>query len=94
MKRSVTIAGGSHEFKALPIVPVKVKGRDCDEIITTYALLDNGSTLTWCSKSLAEKLGMVGPRFKCCCQPSRKIAVRHHAQGLSGENRHQQNYHD
>ena len=64
MKSSVSIAGGSHEFKALPIVPVRVKGRDCDEIIKTYALLDNGSTSTWCSKSLAEKLGVVGPRIQ------------------------------
>ena len=45
--------GGSHEYKALPIVPVKVKGRGNGEIITTYALLDNGSTSTWCSESLA-----------------------------------------
>ena len=42
MKNSVSIAGGSHEYKALPIVPVKVKGRGNGEIITTYALLDNG----------------------------------------------------
>ena len=64
MKNSVSIAGGSHEYKALPIVPVKVKGRGNGEIITTYALLDNGSTSTWCSESLAEKLGVVGPRIQ------------------------------
>ena len=51
MKSSVTIAGGSHGCKALPIVHVKVKGRGSGEIITTYALLDNGSTSTWCSES-------------------------------------------
>ena len=64
MKNSVSIAGGSHEYKALPIVPVKVKGRGNGEIITTYALLDNGSTSTWCTESLAEKLGVVGPRIQ------------------------------
>ena len=61
MKSSVSIVGGSHEYKALPIVPVKVKGRGSGEIITTYALLNNGSTSTWCSESLDKKLGVVGP---------------------------------
>ena len=61
LKSSVSIVGGSHEYKALPIVPVKVKGRGSSNIITTYALLDNGSTSTWCSESLGEKLGVVGP---------------------------------
>ena len=64
MKNSVSIAGGSHEYKALPIVPVKVKGRGNGEIITTYALLDKGSTSTWRSESLAEKLEVVGPRIQ------------------------------
>ena len=64
MKNSVSIAGGSHEYKALPIVPVKVKGRGSGEIITTYALLDNSSISTWCGESLAEKLGVVGPRIQ------------------------------
>ena len=64
MKNSVSITGGSHECKALPIIPVKVKGRGSGEIITTYALLDNGSTLTWCSESLAKRLGVVGPHFE------------------------------
>ena len=57
MKSSVSIACGSHEYKALPIVPVKVKGRGSGEIITTYALLDNGSTM-------AKKLGVVGLRIE------------------------------
>ena len=41
-----------------------MKGRGNGEIITTYALLDNGSTSTWCTESLAEKLGVVGPRIQ------------------------------
>ena len=57
MKSSVSIACGSYEYKALPIVPVKVKGRGCGDIIETYALLDNGSTMT-------KKLGVVGPRIE------------------------------
>ena len=43
---------------------VKVKGRGSGEIITTYALLDNGSTSTWCRESLAKRLGVVGPRIE------------------------------
>ena len=58
------IAGCIHECKALPIVPVKIKGRGSGEIITTYALLDKGSTSTWCNESLAKKLGVVGPRIE------------------------------
>ena len=52
MKSSVSIVGGSHEYKAFPIVPVKVIGRGSGEIITTSTL---------CSESLAKKLGVVGP---------------------------------
>ena len=48
----------------MPIVPVKVKGRGSGEVITTYALLDNGSTSTWCSEGLAKKLGVEGPRIQ------------------------------
>jgi len=61
LKSSISITGSNHEYKALPIVPVKVKGRSSGETITTYALLDNGSTSTWCSENLAKKLGVVGP---------------------------------
>ena len=64
MKSSISVAGGRQECRALPIVPVKVKGRGRDEIITTYALLDNGSTSTWCSEGLAKKLGVAGPRIQ------------------------------
>ena len=64
MKSSISIAGSSHEYKALPVVPVKVKGRGSGEIITTYALLDNVSTSTCCSENLVKKLGVVGPRIQ------------------------------
>ena len=64
MESSISIASGSHEYKALPIVPVKVEGRGSGEIITRYALLDYGSTSTWCSQGLAKKLGVEGPRIQ------------------------------
>ena len=57
MKSSVSIACGSHEYKALPLVLVKVKGRGSGEIITIYFLLINGSTM-------AKRLGVVGPRIE------------------------------
>ena len=73
IKSSVSIAGSSHECKALPIVPVKVKGRGSGEIIATYALLDNGSTSTWCTESLAKNLGVMGP----CIEVSLSTIKKH-----------------
>ena len=64
MKRNVEAFDTKPEIKALPIVPVKVKGRDKDVIVTTYALLDNGSTSSWYSESLAKRLGVVGSRVQ------------------------------
>lgn len=62
MKNSISVTRGIQECKALPIVPVRVKGRGRYDIITTYALTDNGSTSTWCSEGLAKRLGVAGPR--------------------------------
>ena len=64
MKGDVSAFESRHECKALPIVPVKVKGRGKDEVVTTYALLDNGSTSTWCIEGLAKRLGFVGARIQ------------------------------
>ena len=61
---SNSITESNHEHKDLAIVPVKVKGRGSGKIITTYSLLDNGSTSTWCSDSLAKKLGVVVPHIQ------------------------------
>lgn len=33
-------------------------------IVMTYALLDSGSTSSWCSESLAKRLGVVGSRVQ------------------------------
>ncbi|XP_067030834.1 uncharacterized protein [Acropora muricata] len=64
MKRNIEAFDTKPEIKALPIVPVKVKGRGKDVIVTTYALLDSGSTSSWCSESLAKRLGVVGSRVQ------------------------------
>jgi len=41
---------------ALPLVPVKAWAPDKNRYISTYALLDNGSTTSFCTKRLAEQL--------------------------------------
>ena len=52
--------------QALSIVPVKVKARGKGKLVETYALLDTGSTATFCSASLLRELGEEGRR----CQMS------------------------
>ena len=51
--------GARCETIALSIVPVKVKGRGKGRIIETYALLDNGSTATFCTEQLLEDFGFM-----------------------------------
>ena len=55
-----TQTGAGCETKASSIIPVKVKGRGKGRIIETYALLDNGSTATFCTEQLLEDLGVHG----------------------------------
>ena len=45
---------------ALPIVPVKVRAKGQTVYYYTHALLDSGSTKTFCSDALIEKLGVKG----------------------------------
>ena len=47
---------------ALPIVPVKVRAKGQSVYHYTHALLDSGSTKTFCSESLIEKLDVKGKR--------------------------------
>ena len=44
----------------LPIVPVRVRGKDSTQVIETYALLDQGSDTSLCDKGLAEQLDVTG----------------------------------
>ena len=57
---SHTGAGYSHQ--SLSIVPVKVTGNCGTKEITTYALLDNGSTASFCTKDLLHELGAATTR--------------------------------
>lgn len=45
---------------ALPIVPVRVRASNSPRYIDTYALLDSGSTSTFCSERLADELRVDG----------------------------------
>ena len=56
--------GGANN--GLPIVPLKVKGTGSDKVFNTYALLDSGSTASFCSETLLDKLGVTGRK----CQMS------------------------
>lgn len=53
-----TVAGNSECI--LPIVPVQIKHKKDTRIIKTYAFLDQGSTVTFCTEELAKKLNMRG----------------------------------
>ncbi len=45
---------------SLPIVPVIVRGSGQDKYLRTYALLDSGSSNTFCSTEVVSKLGLKG----------------------------------
>ena len=45
---------------SLALVPVKVRAPGCDLIVETYAFLDNGSNVSFCSEELAAQLGLSG----------------------------------
>nr|XP_054773349.1 uncharacterized protein LOC129281437 [Lytechinus pictus] len=45
---------------ALPIIPVKVRAANGRTAVDTFALLDNGSTNSFCLKELAERLDIKG----------------------------------
>ena len=46
----------------LAILPVKVKAKGFDQMIQTYAFLDNGSNASSCSEELANQLNLSGKR--------------------------------
>ena len=53
-----TSAGGGEV--CLRVVPVKVRSRDANKAVETYALLDSGSVISLCDKTLARELGIRG----------------------------------
>ena len=57
--QSNTTLAGSGKV-CLRIVPVKVRSRDSNKELLTYALLDNGSDVSLCAEGLAAQLGIQG----------------------------------
>ena len=55
--------GAGRNSQALSIVPVKVKARGKGKIIETYALLDGGSTATFCDVELMKKFERGGTKL-------------------------------
>ena len=53
---TVAATGAEETRVCLGIVPVKVRGKGNNQIIETYALLDNGSEVTLCHEQLVSKL--------------------------------------
>ena len=60
------LTGAGNVLPILPVVPVRVMTSDGKLTITTYALLDSGSTNTFCSKRLLNDLGIEGQKQKLC----------------------------
>ena len=55
---AVAATGAGETRVCLGIVPVKVRGKSSNQIVETYALLDNGSEVTLCHEQLGSKLGL------------------------------------
>ncbi|XP_063968669.1 uncharacterized protein LOC135157358 [Lytechinus pictus] len=55
---------GAGRRSVLPIVPVRVRAEGGKQVLKTYALLDSGSTSTFCLTSLVRRLGVKGVKEK------------------------------
>ena len=58
------LTGAGHSNRVLPILPVKVKSSKGNKVIKTYAFLDPGSTGTFCSEKLINRLNTEGRKAK------------------------------
>ncbi|XP_071943810.1 uncharacterized protein [Antedon mediterranea] len=56
----------NRERVALPIVAVRVRGKDPNSYVDTYALIDTGGTFSYCTEELADRLQVV--RQKCTAE--------------------------
>lgn len=52
---------GDHNCK-LPLVPVQVESKKSSKIVTTYAFLDQASTVVFCTEVLMHKLDLAGKK--------------------------------
>lgn len=60
--KTCSLTGAGKDRCALSILPVKVKSAKGNRIIHTYAFLDSGSSATFCSERLMQKLNVTGRR--------------------------------
>ena len=49
---------------AMAVIPVKVRSKENNKSVITYAFLDNGSSATFCAESLMKQLGVDGAKAK------------------------------
>lgn len=68
----------------LSIVPVQVKSIKSDQVILTYAFLDPGSSATFCSEQLMQKLHLTGKRtqFLLCTMGQERVVPAYSLTGL------------
>lgn len=76
--------GAGEEDSILSILPIQVKSIKGDKIIQTYAFLDPGSTATFCSEDLMQRLNINGRRtnFLLRTMGQEKIVSTHALNGL------------
>lgn len=76
--------GAGKDRCILSIVPVKVKSTKGSEVIQTYAFLDPGSSATFCSEDLMQKLNITGKRthFLLKTMGQEKVVPAHSLLGL------------
>jgi hypothetical protein len=60
----VTGAGSDPHIGTMAVLPVKVKVKDREEMIATYAFLDTGSSATFISEGLRKQLRITGRKTK------------------------------
>ena len=48
----------------MAVLPVKVRARNSDRSVINDAILDNGSSASFCPESLTDQLGVKGPKVK------------------------------
>lgn len=48
----------------MAVIPVRVRAKDSDKSVITYAFLDNGSNSSFCTESLMKQLGIIGQQVK------------------------------
>ncbi|XP_043969743.1 uncharacterized protein LOC122829340 isoform X2 [Gambusia affinis] len=63
-QESCALTGAGEADCVLWIVPVKVKSKNSEQYVETYAFLDPGSTATFCTEDLQKKLNVQGKPTK------------------------------